>query len=60
MSLLRVDSLSIRYPGSDTAVVDDMSFSIEKGESVGLVGESGSGKTQTALAIMGLTSAAAS
>jgi oligopeptide/dipeptide ABC transporter ATP-binding protein len=35
-------------------VVDDVSFSIHRGEAFGLVGESGSGKTMTALAIMRL------
>ncbi|MEK6646040.1 MAG: ABC transporter ATP-binding protein [Candidatus Firestonebacteria bacterium] len=34
--------------------VDDISFSISKGEKLGLVGESGSGKTMTALSIMRL------
>ncbi len=52
MSLLDVKGVSIRY--GDTAVVDDLSFSVDRGESVGLVGESGSGKSQTALAILGL------
>ena len=52
MSLLSVDGLSIRY--GDVGAVNDLSFTIERGESVGLVGESGSGKTQTALAILGL------
>jgi len=52
LSLLDVTGLSIRY--GDTAVVDDLSFSIDHGESVGLVGESGSGKSQTALAVLGL------
>ena len=53
MSLLTVSRLNIAYPGS-APVIDDLNFSIEKGEAVGLVGESGSGKTQTALSIMGL------
>jgi len=53
MSLLEISGLSISYPGS-AAVLDRLSFAIERGESLGLVGESGSGKTQTALAIMGL------
>lgn len=35
-------------------LVDDVSFEILEGESVGLVGESGSGKTLTALSILGL------
>lgn len=52
MSLLNVESLSIHY--GDTAVVNELSFSIDRGESVGLVGESGSGKSQTALAVLGL------
>ena len=52
MSLLDVNDLSIRY--GDTAVVDELSFSVGRGECVGLVGESGSGKSQTALAILGL------
>jgi len=34
--------------------VNDVSFSVRKGESVGLFGESGSGKTSVALAIMGV------
>ena len=58
MSLLAIDGLGIRY--GDSAAVADISFSIQKGESVGLVGESGSGKSQTALAILGLLPATAS
>ncbi len=52
MSLLEVRDLSIRY--GDAAVVEQLGFSVSRGESVGLVGESGSGKSQTALAVMGL------
>jgi ABC-type glutathione transport system ATPase component len=52
MSLLDVESLSIDYAGE--SAVNKLSFSVARGESVGLVGESGSGKTQTALAILGL------
>lgn len=54
MTLLNVKGLTIRYRRTPRAVVNNLSFSIAKGESVGLVGASGSGKTQTALAIMGL------
>lgn len=57
--LLRVQGLSIGYTaGRDkrpTRVVRDVSFSIGQGEIVGLVGESGSGKTQTARAILRMT-----
>ena len=52
MSMLSVEQLSVRY--GDSIAVDDVSFDIADGESVGLVGESGSGKTQTALAMLGL------
>lgn len=54
MTLLSVRGLTIRYPRSPQPVVDNLSFCIAKGDSVGLVGASGSGKTQTALAIVGL------
>ena len=52
MTLLDIERLSINYAGR--AAVNELSFSVARGESVGLVGESGSGKTQTALAILGL------
>ena len=57
MSLLSVHNLRVRY--GDQLAVDDLSFSVEAGEAVGLVGESGSGKSQTALAILGLLPASA-
>lgn len=52
MSLLEVNDLTVRY-GNDV-VVDGVSFSVSRGESVGVVGESGSGKSQTALSLLGL------
>lgn len=54
MSLLEVNNLRIDYGDNAPAVVNDLSFSIAAGDSLGIVGESGSGKTQTALAITGL------
>jgi peptide/nickel transport system ATP-binding protein len=55
-SLLRVDHLSVKFSsdaGRHTAV-DDLSFTIDPGESLALVGESGSGKSVTALAVLRL------
>lgn len=55
-TVLEVRNLSIRFPGrfGDTAIVDNVSFSVREGETMGLVGESGCGKSITSLAIMGL------
>ena len=44
----------LRSAGAPVRVVDDVSFSIGNGETVGLVGESGCGKSMTALSIMQL------
>lgn len=54
--ILQVESLKVIFEGNYGAVkaVNDVSFSIRKGESVALVGESGCGKSVTALSIMGL------
>src|SRR5690606_30119404 len=52
MSLLKVKNLSV-HAGSKT-LVSDLSFTLEKGERLGLIGESGSGKSLSSLAITGL------
>lgn len=54
--LLRVENLKLVYKTSQETVeaVNGISFTLNKGETMGLVGETGAGKTTTALAIMQL------
>ena len=54
--LLEVRDLRVHFPTDDGLVkaVDGVSYSLDKGRTLGIVGESGSGKTVSSLTIMGL------
>jgi oligopeptide/dipeptide ABC transporter ATP-binding protein len=56
VALIELRGLTVELPTPSGWIrpVDDVSFAIETGESLGLVGESGSGKSMLALALMGL------
>ncbi|MBC8439694.1 MAG: ABC transporter ATP-binding protein [Deltaproteobacteria bacterium] len=56
MALLKVENLSVGYKSKKGMVnaVNNISFSIEQGRSLGFVGESGCGKTTIGMTLMGL------
>lgn len=56
MSLLVVNDLRVEFktPEGNVVAVNDLNFSLDAAETLGIVGESGSGKSQTAFALMGL------
>ena len=54
--LLKVRDLAVEFqmPEGVTQAVDNISYNVNRGETVAIVGESGSGKSVSALAVMGL------
>lgn len=62
-TVLEVRNLRVQFGSADAGdesamvkAVDDISFEVKRGQTLGIVGESGSGKSVTSLAIMGLLS----
>jgi peptide/nickel transport system ATP-binding protein len=56
MTLLEIDDLSIQYrmDGPNVQAVEDVNFTVERGETFGLVGESGCGKTTLGKSLLAL------
>ncbi|WKB35752.1 ATP-binding cassette domain-containing protein [Terrilactibacillus sp. S3-3] len=54
--MLEVKDLSVEFSGlrGNLQALKKVSFTVNRGEIVGIVGESGSGKSVTALSILGL------
>ena len=46
--LIQFNHLTFCYPGSDYNALEDVTFSINQGENVGIIGKTGSGKTTVA------------
>ena len=51
-SILKVEGLSVSY-GDNPAIIEDLSFSLKKGERLAIVGKNGAGKSTLAKALCG-------
>ena len=56
MSLIEVKDLKYRYPGTTELALDGVSFTVEKGEFIGIAGENGAGKSSLIRLMLGFES----
>ena len=54
MSIIQIEGLKYRYPDTKHLALDDVSFSVNEGEFIGLIGRNKSGKTTLCYALAGL------
>lgn len=54
MPVIAVENLKYRYPHADALALGGLTFTVEKGEFIGIVGANGSGKSTLSQALIGL------